>query len=63
MKIQSITSNSVVYTYDSLKEYLTNVFVIETSSKVFVVDTFCGSKSMEPILNRINTHYKSTEII
>lgn len=63
MKIQSITSNSVVYTYDSLKEYLTNVFVIETSSKVFVVDSFCGSKSMEPILNRINTHYKSKEII
>lgn len=63
MNILPISSNAVVYTYDSIEDYVTNVFVIEASSKVFIIDTFCGSKSMEPILNRINTSSKNKEII
>lgn len=63
MNSQVIASNSVAYVYDSLKEYVTNVFVIETLSKVFVIDTFCGSKFMEPIQSRINTHLNDKEVI
>lgn len=63
MDIQSISSNATAYTFDSIESYLTNVFLINSESKVFVIDTFCGSKYMEPILNILNTKLSNKEVI
>lgn len=65
MNIRNISDNSCVYIFDDIESYLTNVFVIEKESSFYIIDTFCGSDSMTPILNRlknkkirvINTHF------
>ena len=63
MDIQSIGNNSTVYIYNNIEDYLTNVFFIEQESKIFIIDTFCGSESMSPILNRIKNSDKKEVII
>lgn len=63
MNIQSISQNATVYVYDSIESYLTNVFFIEYESKIFIIDTFCGSESMEPIINRVNSSFNNKELV
>lgn len=63
MDIQSISRNAIAYVYDSIESYLTNVFLIEGRSKVFIIDTFCGSESMVSVLNTLNTNFQNKEII
>jgi len=65
VKLENISENSTVYTFDELQEYLTNVFVIEKKNRVYIIDTFCGDGYMKPILKSlgnkeivvINTHF------
>ena len=63
MNIQSISHDATVYIYDSIESYLTNVFFIEHESKIFIIDTFCGSGSMEPILNRVNNNCVNKQVV
>lgn len=63
MNIQSISHDATVYIYDSIESYLTNVFFIEHESKIFIIDTFCGSESMEPILNRVNNNCGNKKVV
>lgn len=63
MEIQSIGSNSTVYIYDNIEDYVTHVFFIEHESKIFIIDTFCGSESMSPILKRIKNISDDKEVI
>jgi len=63
MNIQSISQNATVYIYDNIESYLTNVFLIEHESKIFIIDTFCGSESMAPILNRVNNNSCNKEVV
>ncbi|MBU3182062.1 MBL fold metallo-hydrolase [Clostridium psychrophilum] len=63
MNIQSISHDATVYIYDNIESYLTNVFFIEHESKIFIIDTFCGSESMEPILNRVNNNCGNKKVV
>jgi len=63
MKTQSISQNATAYIYDSVESYLTNVFFIEHESKIFIIDTFCGSESMAPILNRLSNNSYNKEVV
>lgn len=63
--VEKISENSKAYIFDELKDYLTNVFVIEKNNRVYIIDTFCGDGYMRPILKSlgnkeivvINTHF------
>ncbi|AAK79392.1 glyoxylase-like metal-dependent hydrolase (beta-lactamase superfamily II) [Clostridium acetobutylicum] len=65
MKLKKLNKSTYIFTYDNIKEYSTNVFLIKKKNRVYVIDTFCGTKSMEPITNEIgdkeicviNTHF------
>ena len=68
MKKEKITNRSTAYIYQDLGSIETFVYKIETPKKVFIIDTFCGSLSMEPIISDlsgvrekkiiiINTHF------
>lgn len=66
VKIEKISKSATMFTFDSIENYLTSVFLIEKNSKNYLIDTFCGSDSMEPIISRlsnkkelviINTHF------
>lgn len=56
-----------VYTFDTTKDYVTNVYVIERDNALFVIDTHCGPVSMKGVMANhdltdkrvyvINTHY------
>lgn len=52
MKINLLNQYTTAYTYDNIDNYLTSVFLIE-KEKFYLIDTFCGSKSMMPIQERI----------
>lgn len=63
MEKQKISKNCNVFTYNELETYTTNVFLIEKGSKIFLIDTFCGSNSMEPIKRMLKDKYKDKEAI
>lgn len=63
MKIQKINNSAAVYTYDELESCSTNVFLIERESKIYIIDTYCGSNSMIPILNAIENIPEYKELI
>jgi len=68
MKSKEISTDSSVFIFNELETYKTNVFLIERKAKVFLIDTFCGTDSMNLIkgilskkLNKeiiiVNTHF------
>jgi glyoxylase-like metal-dependent hydrolase (beta-lactamase superfamily II) len=63
MNIRKISNNTTAYIFNSIENYTTNVYFIEKESRIYLIDTFCGSDSMVPILNRINTNSKKKEVI
>ncbi|AGK97210.1 MBL fold metallo-hydrolase [Clostridium pasteurianum] len=63
MKNEKISKNCDVFIYNELKEYTTNIFLIEKKSKIFLIDTFCGSESMIPIKKILADKYNSKEVI
>lgn len=63
MKNQKISKNCNVFTYNEIETYTTNVFLIEKKSKVFLIDTFCGPHSMEPIKKILKDKYNSKDVI
>jgi hydroxyacylglutathione hydrolase len=63
MNICKIAANAVAFSYNNIEDFTTNVFLIETSSKFFVMDTYCGSDAIKPILEEINLSSKNKEII
>ncbi len=63
MDIRSISRNATALTFDSIESYLTSVFLIECGSKVFLIDTFCGTESMAPILERLAGNPDNKELI
>lgn len=63
MEIKRLGKKSNAYVYDDIKSYLTSAFLIEKKSKIYLIDTFCGSDSMEPIINEINKISQDKEVI
>lgn len=63
MEVKQICEKSTAYVYDDIESYLTGVFLIEKKSKIYLIDTFCGSDSMEPIINKINKISHNKEVI
>ena len=63
MKNEKISKNCNVFIYNELKEYTTNIFLIEKKSKIFLIDTFCSSESMIPIKKILADKYDSKEVI
>ena len=63
MKVRKIAANAVAFSYENIEDFVTNVFLVETPSKFFVIDTYCGSDAMKPVLERINHSSKNKEII
>lgn len=63
MKTEKISKTTTVYTYDNIESYDTNVILIEKKSKYYLIDTYCGSESMLPILNVTNHSDKEVIVI
>lgn len=63
MEIKRISDNATAYIYDDLDDYITSVFFIECERKIFIIDTFCGTKSMKPILERIRESSKEKQVV
>lgn len=63
MEIKTIGHNAAAYIYDSIEDYITSVFFIERESKIFIIDTFCGSHSMIPIIERIKNNSNEKEVV
>lgn len=63
MKNEKISKNCNVFIYNELKDYTTNVFLIEKKSKIFLIDTFCSPDSMEPIKKILADKYDDKEVI
>lgn len=63
MEIKQINRDTTAYVYDDIDNYITNVFLIERKNKVFIIDTFCGSESMEPVLKKLSEIPKEKERI
>ncbi|WP_242949459.1 hypothetical protein [Clostridium pasteurianum] len=49
MESKKISTDSSVFIFNELETYKTNVFLIERKAKVFLIDTFCGTDSMNLI--------------
>lgn len=62
MKIERISKSTTMFTFDSIENYLTSVFLIEKKSKNYLIDTFCGPGSMGAIINQLNSK-KETIVI
>ncbi|MBU1106833.1 MAG: MBL fold metallo-hydrolase [Candidatus Riflebacteria bacterium] len=63
MKERSITGNSIAFIYYEIPDFYTCVFLIEKKTRIFVIDTFCGSVSMEPVLKHIAKVCPEKEVI
>lgn len=63
MKSIKISENCNVFIYDDIRDYNTNVFLIEKNSKIFLIDTFCGSDSMIPIKKALEHNNKEVIVI
>lgn len=59
---KKISKQAAAYIFDNIESYLTNVFLIEKESRFFLIDTFCGSESMTPILQKLN-HKADKEVV
>lgn len=53
MKISKITTNAIAYEFDELGGCLTYAFLIEKENGFYLIDTFCGSDYMMPIIKKI----------
>lgn len=63
MEIKKISNNTTMFIFDNIENCLTNVFLIEKPSRFFIIDTFCGSDSMKPILQVIKNSAVTKEVI
>lgn len=63
MENVKVSKNCDAFIYNDLEIYTTNVFLIEKKSKIFLIDTFCGSDSMMPIKEIIKHKYNNKEVI
>jgi glyoxylase-like metal-dependent hydrolase (beta-lactamase superfamily II) len=63
MKIKRIGRNITGITFDTIQNYLTSVFLIEKASKIYLIDTFCGSDSMKPVLKLLNNNLNKKEVV
>ncbi|WP_411681978.1 MBL fold metallo-hydrolase [Clostridium thailandense] len=58
-----ISENCNVLVYDNIESYTTNVFLIEKKSKIFIIDTFCGTDSMIPIKKALEGKDKEVIVV
>lgn len=63
MEIKQISEKSTAYVYNEIESYLTSIFLIQKESKIYLIDTFCGSDSMESIINELNKISHDKEVI
>jgi hydroxyacylglutathione hydrolase len=63
MESIKIGNNSNAFVFDEIESYTTNVFLIEKKSKIFIIDTFCGSDSMAPIKKILENKPSNKEVI
>lgn len=63
MIMKKISNDANVYIYDNIENYLTNVFLIQKKSRIYIIDTYCGSHSMIPILNILKDTSPTKEVI
>lgn len=63
MRKEKISNRSTAYIFDDLGDIDTFVYLIETEKRIFVVDTFCGSLSMKPILGDLEKMRKKRAMI
>ncbi|MCX7708307.1 MAG: MBL fold metallo-hydrolase [Clostridia bacterium] len=63
MNTQTISPKAKVYVFDSIEDYVTHVFLIEKKSRFYLIDTFCGSDSMVPVLDTIHLSPQQKDVI
>lgn len=62
MEIKKLNNTSTAFTYDDIGSFITSAFLIERE-KFYLIDTYCGPKSMEPILKVIAQANSKKEIV
>ncbi|MBC7959845.1 MAG: MBL fold metallo-hydrolase, partial [Vallitaleaceae bacterium] len=62
MKITAINSYSTIFTYDEIENFETSAFLIE-KDKFYLIDTYCGPQSMQPILEVIKNSNPPKEVV
>lgn len=62
MRSERISNSATVYIYDDIEDYSTNVFLIEKETKFYLIDTYCGTGSMKPIINIIKNNPRQKEV-
>lgn len=62
MEIEKYGKRTTLVTFNEINDFDTSVFIIECEKNVYIIDTFCGSKSMEKVKELIKD-YASKRII
>ena len=62
MEVTKYGKRTTIITFDELVNYKTSVFIIESSKRIYIIDTFCGTKSMDTVIKTIN-NYENKQII
>lgn len=62
MRSERISNSASVYIFDDIEDYATNVFLIEKETKFYLIDTYCGTDSMKPIINTIKNTPRQKEV-
>lgn len=62
MEVIKYGKRTTIVTFDELVNYKTSVFIIECPKRIYIIDTFCGTKSMNEVI-KIITNNEDKQII
>lgn len=62
MEVIKYGKRTTIVTFDELVNYKTSVFIIECPKRIYIIDTFGGTKSMNEVMKIIN-NYANKQII
>ena len=55
MEKKTLNSTTTAFIFDEIEDYRTCVFLIERQSRLFLLDTFCGTESMSGVQTHLST--------
>ena len=61
MEVMKYGKRTTIITFNELINYKTSVFIIECPKRVYIIDTFCGTNSMNEVIKTIED-YENKEI-
>lgn len=63
MKKKTINSSTTAFIFDEIEDYYTCVFLIEKPSRVFLLDTYCGTESMSGVQDYLSVLSQDKQLI